>query len=187
MFARTIKNYLQRELRATMTRFREPLEEPYRRLVIKFLNVVFGNTNADKFWEEHLKPELKAKFKGFDLDDDVADLRWTKLFENIEKPRSRSGSGGTIVQNLRESDLRTSLGEHGPSMRCIVVGFDSIFNIPINGRLMLLLRLQKLMGLRFTPRSQNQFISNPQHLMVSRPFVSFFLFLYLQISERMDF
>jgi hypothetical protein len=54
MFARAIKNDLRRRLRTRMKKKRMPLEEPYRKLVIDYLNLVFGmdepRTHNEIWW-----------------------------------------------------------------------------------------------------------------------------------------
>jgi hypothetical protein len=248
MFARVIKGYLQRELREKMTKFKTPLEEPYRRLVIKFLNCVFGNTaHSERFWEERLKLEVIAKFKGWDFDEEVMEFRMQRM-NPIPPPGhsprgpSSSGSGGSggsggaglaaglagltgvgglgmegggvggigggvggVGSGMMEAGASVGVGGSGGgsgggglsdsrpgsgnlsttdflrrsrsasgqvALSQSILGFPYIFNSQIDGRLMLLLRVQKLMGLRFTPRSQKNFIMNPQKLTFPNPFVS---------------
>lgn len=61
--ARNIKNNLRFKLREKMKQLGLPLEEPYRRLVIDYLNLVFGNTkNSDEYWDEWLKKDLLFNF-----------------------------------------------------------------------------------------------------------------------------
>eukprot|EP00029_Vermamoeba_vermiformis_P008493 TRINITY_DN3992_c0_g1_i1.p1 TRINITY_DN3992_c0_g1~~TRINITY_DN3992_c0_g1_i1.p1 ORF type:complete len:924 (-),score=198.60 TRINITY_DN3992_c0_g1_i1:32-2803(-) len=63
MVARVIKNNLRFKLREKMKVLRLPLEEPYRRLVIDYFNLVFGNTkNSDSYWDDFLKKDLLINF-----------------------------------------------------------------------------------------------------------------------------
>jgi len=58
--ARCIKNNLRWKLREKMKQIALPLEEPYRRLVIDYLNLVFGNTkNSDEYWDKWVKKMFK--------------------------------------------------------------------------------------------------------------------------------
>eukprot|EP01119_Soliformovum_irregulare_P021321 TRINITY_DN7074_c0_g1_i2.p1 TRINITY_DN7074_c0_g1~~TRINITY_DN7074_c0_g1_i2.p1 ORF type:complete len:833 (+),score=208.66 TRINITY_DN7074_c0_g1_i2:91-2589(+) len=61
--ARVLKNNLRQKLRKKMTTLKKPLEEPYRRLVIKFLNVVFANTEtSETYWRTSLKTDIRKNF-----------------------------------------------------------------------------------------------------------------------------
>lgn len=79
MLARVIKNNLRFKLREKMKVLRLPLEEPYRsvnfnyewprinnlyrRLVIDYFNLVFGNNkNSDSYWNDFLKKDLLINF-----------------------------------------------------------------------------------------------------------------------------
>jgi hypothetical protein len=65
MFARVIKNLLKLQLREKMKQLKFPLEEPYRRIVIEYLNIVFGDCDAS---EEHWNTILKENVKKFYVD-----------------------------------------------------------------------------------------------------------------------
>ena len=61
--ARVLKNKLRGLLRRKMKSLKQPLEAPYRHLVVKFLNLVFGTSQAsEEFWQNIIKPQLKSKF-----------------------------------------------------------------------------------------------------------------------------
>jgi len=61
--ARAIKNMIRRKLRETMRNLQVILEEPYRRVVVEYLNVVFGNSKASTtYWDEQLKCEVNAMY-----------------------------------------------------------------------------------------------------------------------------
>lgn len=61
--ARVIKNKLRGLLRRKMKHVRQPLEAPYRQLVVRFLNLVFGKSRESvEFWDTILKKQLKSKF-----------------------------------------------------------------------------------------------------------------------------
>jgi tetratricopeptide (TPR) repeat protein len=60
--ARVIKNMLRRKLQDKMKELRLPMEVPYRRLVVDFMNVVFGSTDASQEWWETMPAELVRNF-----------------------------------------------------------------------------------------------------------------------------
>ena len=63
MIARCIKNNLRWKLREKMKLIALPLEEPYRRLVIDYFNLVFGNTRiSEEYWNQWLKKDLEVNF-----------------------------------------------------------------------------------------------------------------------------
>lgn len=65
LVARAIKNNLRWRLREQHQILKLPLEEPYLRLVIDYLNLVFGNTaKSDEYWENFLKKDVAHNFEG---------------------------------------------------------------------------------------------------------------------------
>lgn len=63
--ARAIKNNLRWRLREQHQILKLPLEEPYLRLVIDYLNLVFGNTpKSDEYWDAFLKKDVANNFEG---------------------------------------------------------------------------------------------------------------------------
>jgi len=64
MCARVCKQELKHKLREKMRRLRVPLEEPYRRLIIAYLNLILGNSDhSDEFWVQ-MKIKVLNKFDG---------------------------------------------------------------------------------------------------------------------------
>ena len=62
--SRVLKNKLRGLLRRKMKEIKQPLEAPYRQLVIRFLNLVFGKSKeSDKFWDTIVKKQLRSKFR----------------------------------------------------------------------------------------------------------------------------
>jgi hypothetical protein len=62
--ARAIKNNLRWRLREQHQLLKLPLEEPYLRLVIDYLNLVFGNTpKSDEYWDTFLKKDIMHNFE----------------------------------------------------------------------------------------------------------------------------
>ena len=63
MAARVIKNNLRRKLREKMKSLRLPVDEPYRRLVIDYLNLVFGESDASQaYWATDVKSQIQEKY-----------------------------------------------------------------------------------------------------------------------------
>ena len=63
MLARCIKNNLRWKLRQKMKEIAVPVDEPYRRLVVDYLNLVFGNTKqSEEYWDGVLKEDLRVNF-----------------------------------------------------------------------------------------------------------------------------
>lgn len=63
IFSRVIKNLLRLLLREKMKLLRVPLEEPYRRLVIEYLNLLFGESDrSDEYWNTVIRKNVQANF-----------------------------------------------------------------------------------------------------------------------------
>jgi len=63
MTARVLANMLREKWREKMRSIQAPLEEPYRRLTINFLNTIFGNNKRSRMvWKAEIKPALEKKF-----------------------------------------------------------------------------------------------------------------------------
>jgi hypothetical protein len=61
--ARVLKNNIRLRLRERMKKLKKPLEEPYRRLVINYMNLVFGNSeNSEKYWNLCIKDDIQRNF-----------------------------------------------------------------------------------------------------------------------------
>ena len=122
MSARVVKNKLRKLLRKKMKALKVPLEEPYRRLVISYLNLVLGDSEAsEEYWNNNLKRAIQRTF-----------------------------IGGLSDQEINEAySLKSSL--------------NNFSNDRVDGKLLLFLRLQKMTGLRFTNRINEEFTQNPNN------------------------
>eukprot|EP01094_Clydonella_sp_ATCC50884_P028131 TRINITY_DN834_c1_g2_i1.p1 TRINITY_DN834_c1_g2~~TRINITY_DN834_c1_g2_i1.p1 ORF type:complete len:608 (-),score=212.39 TRINITY_DN834_c1_g2_i1:186-1817(-) len=68
MIGRVLKNDLRTRMRQQMQSLRKPLEQPYRRLVLNYLNLVFGSApSSSRYWDTKLKNDLVKKFNGLRL------------------------------------------------------------------------------------------------------------------------
>ncbi len=91
ILARCIKNNLRLKLRLRMKILKKPLEEPYRRLVIKYMNLCFGNSAASNtYWNDSLKSDIKRNFI----------LALTKEEEATEYSLKRSGPDTNFLRLL---------------------------------------------------------------------------------------
>jgi Clustered mitochondria/Translation initiation factor eIF3 subunit 135/Tetratricopeptide repeat len=61
--ARSCKRNLRALLRREMKRIRVPLEEPYRRCVIAFFNLVFGSSEQSERYAEQLRLQMTSQFE----------------------------------------------------------------------------------------------------------------------------
>ncbi|EFA86726.1 hypothetical protein PPL_00531 [Heterostelium album PN500] len=62
---RCLKSLTRELLRREMKKTHLPSDYPYRRVMVNFLNLIFGEGQATKtFWDQILKPKLEKKFKG---------------------------------------------------------------------------------------------------------------------------
>lgn len=122
MSARVVKNKLRKVLRKKMKELKVPLEEPYRRLVISYLNLVLGDSEAsEEYWNGNLKKSLQR----------------------------------TFVEGLSEQESNEAY-----SLKSSLNNFS---NDRVDGKLLLFLRLQKMTGLRFTNRINDEFTQNPNN------------------------
>ena len=63
MVARILKCLIRVKLRTKMQELKLPLEEPYRCLLVDFLNLVFGQSlESTSFWNTTIKSYLASKF-----------------------------------------------------------------------------------------------------------------------------
>eukprot|EP01132_Coremiostelium_polycephalum_P009238 gene9238-11318_t len=124
MCARVVKQQLRQKLRFKMKQAKIPLEAPYRRLIIAYLNRILGiSDKSDLFWNEKMKKYLLKKFdKG--------------LFEDEIK-------GNTLI-----------------------LGLSSFSDHLIDGKYLLFRRIQKMTGLKFTSRINQEFQLNPNFWLI---------------------
>lgn len=64
MLSRTIKQWIRGELRTTMIKLKQTGEEPYKRMVIRILNILFGdNSLSNEEWNGALRQRVNSKFE----------------------------------------------------------------------------------------------------------------------------
>jgi Translation initiation factor eIF3 subunit 135 len=62
--ARALKNELRKRLRAKMKQLKVPLEVPYKRVVLNYFNMVFGDHDSStKYWSTSLMELLCVHFE----------------------------------------------------------------------------------------------------------------------------
>lgn len=116
MCARVVKNNLRLRLRERMRKLKLPLEEPYHRLVIDYMNLVIGhNDQSEEYWAKNLKTSLVRKFEG--------------------------------ALNAEEA-------EDDYALKCVL---DYFSDNSMDGKLLLFNRIQKICGLKFTHRVNEEF------------------------------
>eukprot|EP01133_Synstelium_polycarpum_P015910 gene15910-18908_t len=119
MCARVVKQQLRQKLRYKMKQAKIPLEAPYRRLIVAYLNRLLGTSDkTDQFWNERMKKYLIKKFDKSLFDDEI--------------------KGSSIMLNL----------------------FSFSDNLT-DGKYLLFKRIQKMTGLKFTHRINQEFLDKP--------------------------
>ncbi|GAM24318.1 hypothetical protein SAMD00019534_074930 [Acytostelium subglobosum LB1] len=119
MCARVVKQQLRQKLRFKMKQARIPLEAPYRRLIVAYLNRVLGTSDkSDDFWDNKMKKYLMKKFDKALFDDEI--------------------QGNSIADSL--------------------VAFSDNHT---DGKYLLFKRIQKMTGLKFSSRINEEFLSRP--------------------------
>ena len=122
MSARIVKNKLRKLLRKKMKELKVPLEEPYRRLIISYLNLVLGDSEAsEEYWNYNIKKAIQKTFE-----------------------QGMSEQESSVAHSLKSS-------------------LSNFSNDKVDGKLLLFLRLQKMTGLRFTTRINEEFTNNPNN------------------------
>jgi hypothetical protein len=79
MCARLVKNDIKFRLRERMKQTQVPLEQPYRRDVVEYLNTVLASNEASRdFWNLELRRKLERKFGAASLnaDEQRGELKW---------------------------------------------------------------------------------------------------------------
>eukprot|EP01103_Thecamoeba_quadrilineata_P002468 TRINITY_DN12422_c0_g1_i1.p1 TRINITY_DN12422_c0_g1~~TRINITY_DN12422_c0_g1_i1.p1 ORF type:complete len:1100 (+),score=240.39 TRINITY_DN12422_c0_g1_i1:58-3357(+) len=136
MFARVIKNHIRAHQRTLMSQIKQPLDEPFRRLVVEDLNLVFGcSSKSSSYWQDLLLKDVADHFH----------IQQSFLI-NVLKKMCKAGQEGGVPGNTKD----------------VVLGFDHCFKTDLPARLLLLQRLQRSLGLRFSSVSPSSlFLSLP--------------------------
>jgi hypothetical protein len=160
MFARVIKEKLRVLLRNRMKKLRKPLEEPYRKLVVDYLNLVFGNRpKSDEYWDTTLKREVMKKFEGVKIE--CVMYIPTDIGKVSEKKAKRSQRKKTVTPAAAPPPTQlTSMRQmfqytwDGVDLRCLLVE-----------------RLQQMMGIKFSQQTEKDlFVDYSGKLERSKPF-----------------
>ncbi|MDP2435427.1 MAG: Mob1/phocein family protein, partial [archaeon] len=85
--ARIAKNTLRRQLQLKMKEFRVPMEVPYRRVVVEFMNRIFSSKLSKKFWGDSLQEQLHRCFSFDQGDIPPGTLELTKMVFFNQLPR----------------------------------------------------------------------------------------------------
>lgn len=161
ILARVIKNNLRLKLRIKMKQLKKALEEPYRRLVINYMNLVFSNTEvSDRYWNTDLKDDIKRNF-----------IR--------VKPKSNKILIFMNFSKLNQALSKLELSSEWPLK-------PKVDGVPDKRFLLLLLkRLEKMLGMKFHAR-----VKNPSIFLTEQPFndtglkkINFLYFFFFKITK----
>jgi Translation initiation factor eIF3 subunit 135 len=95
--ARTLKNEMRLRLRQQMSELKVPLQAPYRRLVVSFSNMVFGDNpelGSAQFWRDVVSPSLAKYF--YVLPSAVATWIRAQQRGSGKRERDRVGGAGAV-------------------------------------------------------------------------------------------
>ena len=136
MVSRVLKNLLREKLRKRVKVLKVPLEEPYQKMVFKYLNRIFekdrgeGKEKTNELWEK-LIPE--------------------KLVKDFFLPRSL----------LAEIDVKSLIFSHQFIKKKVSRDSRKTIEIKLDGKYMLLERLSEIAGLTFRKDTLDDFQANP--------------------------
>lgn len=88
IFARVIKNLLKLLLREKMKALRIPLEEPYRRIVVDYLNLLFGESEkSDLYWNTVIRRSTVTNFPdALSLEEQQENFYIKPMLTNFSSP-----------------------------------------------------------------------------------------------------
>eukprot|EP00028_Trichosphaerium_sp_Am-I-7-wt_P002255 CAMPEP_0168516550 /NCGR_PEP_ID=MMETSP0405-20121227/5473_1 /TAXON_ID=498012 /ORGANISM="Trichosphaerium sp, Strain Am-I-7 wt" /LENGTH=511 /DNA_ID=CAMNT_0008536291 /DNA_START=723 /DNA_END=2258 /DNA_ORIENTATION=+ len=122
MCARVIKNKIRLLLRQTSKQFKIPVEEPYREVVTKLLNLVFTNgPKSLEFWNTEIKSGLLIQFASA-----------------LTEQEMKQGSIFSIKHQVAHYVVR-----------------EERKGVSVDGRYLILVRLQQMLGLQFRRQFMN--------------------------------
>jgi hypothetical protein len=133
MVARVIKDKLNQTLRSTTETVQLPVDEPYREVVVEYLNKLFG-LGADAFWKTEIMPAVLKKFAIKKLDLDVNKDMLTALEEaaasTVPEVKTsklkKSRQGQSSEQNLRHYVDVATLWERVSELTGVILRMDSV-------------------------------------------------------------
>jgi len=88
---------IHEKLREKTREVRLPLEQPYRQLVVEFLNTVFGNSpRSEIFWDTRIRRYLQSKFCYLREEDHLKNT----LFQGVSEEIDRAGNKIQVPNGL---------------------------------------------------------------------------------------
>jgi hypothetical protein len=138
MLVRVFKNLVRESFREKMEQTKQPMEGPFRILLADYLNLFLLNTpDSHSFWERHLVKLAENQFPGCSIPDAIQVLLSASSFPS-------SSSDPSVIR-----------------VKDVIIGFDHLFGVPMRGRTLLLLRVEKVLGVKFSPVANRRlFASN---------------------------
>lgn len=149
--ARVIKNNIRFKLREMMKQLKLPLEEPYRRLVIDYLNLVFGsNKESDNYWNTWLKSDLIMNFEAALTEDEMR----PDFHLKVREPAPRSVPNAILEKmNQAASSASRSLDGSGGGSNHFGATGNASGPIKLSFVKHVFNRVRNMMGLEFVPRT----------------------------------
>lgn len=120
MLARVVKELFNQTIRKAMEKLQMPSDEPYRRIAISFLNLIFGQTEqSTKYWATEISSLLGSKFgvTRISVPDDLklsvdpsvlfsrTIVKLPVLFTQQSKKALSSPSSFQVENPLRDTDI----------------------------------------------------------------------------------
>ena len=134
MVSRSIKNDIRFRLRETSKQFKIPLEEPYRKMLTNYLNLVFGNgTYSLRYWNEFVKPAVCEYFHHALESTEYEVFLFNRTNRKLD-----------IKQMLTDFTITTQYQNKRSSTDIIKT---------CDGRFLVFIRLAKMLGLSFRSKS----------------------------------
>jgi hypothetical protein len=135
MIARVAKNTMHHLLRRKMRKVKIPSEDPYRRVVLKYLNTLLHQEpHSDHYWKKTLKRQIQLKF--------------VQAFDPV-RVGSRIDSQMTI---------------EGESLNELDPDYDLKHNWSNDDYIHLFLRLQEMTGVELTQRALDELHAHPHSI-----------------------
>lgn len=150
MIARIAKNTLRRLLRRKMRKVRIPSEDPYRRVVLKYLNTLLHREQrSDYYWKRILKRQIQSKFVH------AFDPVRVETLATSTAPSPADLSGSTMILSAADEDSLNN--ELDPD-------YDLKHNWSNDDYMHLILRLQAMTGIELTPRALDELYAHPHSI-----------------------
>jgi hypothetical protein len=156
MIARVAKDTLRRLLRRKMRKVKIPSEDPYRRVVLNYLNTLLHREpHSDHYWKYALKRQIQSKFT-----QALDPVRPNPLDSSTTATNNNNNNNNTTTTTtdmnlfMAESD---SLSELDPN-------YDLKHNWSNEDYMHLFFRLQEMTGIELTRRALEELYAHPHSI-----------------------